>query len=214
MPKITFRDQQKFERQVKAEVIRKMRRVFKKSEFLLDEQAEVLQRAFANSEEFQALSGRLKGQFGFTDEEVAQLDRVLTLLVPGSHGVTVKKVKTSGTSFSIMLEWADYDKLKDHEFAQHALTRLDAAGREIGVTDIISWVQWLEEGVTIQGYQFFRPNAANAAFSRSGEGLMRPRAGGVFTLEPTRVFERIGKLENGSFLRKGFGVVLRREANR
>lgn len=210
MPRVTFRTRE-FERDAKLAIVRKMRRVFQKSAFLLDEQAEILQQTFASSEEFQSLSGRLKGQFGFTDAEVANLDRILRLLVPGSHGITVKRVKTTGNRFSIILDWADYAKLRDHDYAQHALTKLDAAGNVVRITDVVSWVEWLEEGVSIFGYQFFRPNSTNIAFSRSGEGLMRPRDGSSFVFEPTRVFERIAKLEDGKFLRKGFGVVLRRE---
>lgn len=215
MPKITFKNTREFERQVKAEIIRRMRRVFRRSEFLLDQQAEILQEAFASSSEFQSLSGNLKGVFGFTDTEVANLGRILKLLVPGGNDITVKRVKTAGNDMAIILDWVDFDKLKAHEYAEHALTRLDKDGNVIGITDVISWVEWLEEGVTIAGYQFVRPNAANAKFSRSGEGLMRISGGRPFMFEPTRIFERIAKLEaagRGSFLRRGFGVVVDREA--
>jgi hypothetical protein len=118
---------------------------------------------------------------------------------------------------ALILDWVDYDKLKTHEYAQHALTKLDRDGTVVGVTDIVSWVEWLEEGVTVAGYQFFRPNRANIAFSRSGEGLMRHSTGRPFVFEPTRIFEKIAKLEaasRGSFLRKGFGVVVSREAQK
>jgi hypothetical protein len=213
MPRIFFTNVNNFERSIRAETIRRMRNVFRKSAFLLDAQAEILQKAFASSAEFKALSGSLKGQFGFTDAEVANLNRILDLLVPGGHDITVKRVKTSGNNMALILDWVDFEKLKMHEYAEHALTRLDKDGNEIGVTDIVSWVQWLEEGVTIAGYQFFRPNRANIGFSRSGEGLMRVATGRPFSFEPTRVFERIAKLEaagGAPFLKKGFGVVVTR----
>lgn len=218
MPRLTLRDGASIDSQIRRVISQKMARVFKRADFLLTKQAEVLQQQFRNSDEFRDLSGRLKGEFGFTDQEIAQLDRILSLLVPGSNDITVSVVKTGAGRQEVFLDWVDFEKLKVHEFAQHALTKLDEAGRVVQITDIISWVEWLEEGASIRGFQFFRPGAGGAqggsdpaAFSRSGEGLMRRSNSNFWTFEPTRVFERISKQEEGDDLRRGFGVLVRRE---
>lgn len=223
MPNFFIRDPGKVEADVKKAVLAKMRRVFRRAPFLLDQQAEILQQTFENSNEFQGLFGSERGKFGFTDQELTQLPRILKLLVPGGgNQITVKRVKTQGQSLQLILDWVDFEKLKTHEFAQHVLTRLDQSGRVVGITDVVSWVEWLEEGEVFRGFQFFRPSSRTGsqgganpvAFSRSGEGLMRPSQGSFFRFEPTRVFQRIAKLENGKFFRRGFGVLVQREAGR
>lgn len=213
MGQIIVRGQNRIEAQVRRAIQNRMKKIFSKGDFLLQRQAEVFQQVFKNSEEFNSLKTKFKGEFGFTDQEVADLDKILTLLVPGNSEITTSKVNIRPSQFSMILQWVDFRKLKAHEFAQHELTRLDKAGNVIGITDIISWIEWLEEGATIRGYRFFRPKGVGKNFSRSGEGLMRKKAGGVWMFEPTRIFERIAKEEDGDFLRKGFGILVKRFRN-
>lgn len=211
MAEIRIKQQGRIKGQVQRAILEKMRRVFKAGDFLLNEQAIVLRDAFASSAEFRALGGRLKGEFGFTDDEVANLDRILSLMIPKTgQPVTVSTVKTSGNKLSMLLEWVDFAQLKDHEFAEHALTKLDSAGQVVGVTDTISWIEWLEEGATIRGYRFFRPRGNTARFSRSGEGLMTISRSNFWTFEPTRVLESIAKRTDVKTLRKGFGILVKR----
>ena len=211
---------QGFENAVREAVVQRMRSIFDtKAKFFLKEQAEILQQKFLSSEEFTALGGRLVGEFGFTPEEVNNLQRISSLLVPGSNDITVSKVKVAKGEYSMLLEWVDLAKLKEHEFAQHVLTRLDASGRVIGITDIVSWVEWLEEGATVRGYYFSRPGGrfsgpageqvAAANFSRSGEGLMKKSQAGSWIFRPTRVFERIGKQTSKQDFKRGFGLLVR-----
>lgn len=219
MPEIIIKNQNLLDAAIRRAFQEKMRRVFTKGKFLLNEQAEILKNVFANSEEFKSIKTKFKGEFGFTDEEVANLDRILELLVPENE-ITVTKIKLSSGQFLMSLEWVDFAKLKAHEYAQHKLTRLDEAGQISEITDIISWVEWLEEGASIKGYQFFRPSQLRAkkggadpkAFSRSGQGLMKEANSNFWTFEPRRVFERIAKEEDGDFLKKGFGILVRKLA--
>jgi len=216
MPQITIKNQARISGAIKKALQTKMKKIFSKGSFLLDAQAQFLQTQFANSEEFRALKGKLQGEFGFTNEEVKNLDRILDLMVPGKSEITISKIRTGPNQFLMSLEWVDFKKLKAHEFAQHELTRLDAAGRVVDITDIISWVEWLEEGATIKGYEFFRPSRARSgtidskAFSRSGQGLMKRTDSNFWTFNPTRVFESIAKAENGKFIKKGFGLLVKR----
>jgi hypothetical protein len=218
MAEITISNQSSVESAIRRAMERKMKKVFLAGKFLLTSQAKVLRDTFANSEEFTALKGKLKGEFGFTNEEVTNLDRILDLLVPGGE-ITTTKISTGPGQFLMTLEWVDFAKLKVHDFALHELTRLDETGQVIDITDIISWVEWLEEGATVRGYQFFRPSAGGAvggadpsAISRSGEGLMKKSEGDFWTFRPTRVFERIAKSESADFLKKGFGILVKRRA--
>lgn len=198
------------EKKVQQAILQKMRRVFKQGDKLMLDYAQVLQKTFLNSKEFKDLGSSLVGEFGFTPEEVANLQRVGDLLVPGNNPVTVSSVKSQGDSFYMQLEWVDFAKLKEHEYARHALTRLDADGHVRSVTDVVSWVEWLEDGVTVRGYYFTRPNEVAAKFSRSGEGLMRKKEGSLWVFEPTRIFERISQLDKGEFLRRGFGILFKK----
>lgn len=210
MVQIRLKNEGRLRLAVEKAISKKMSRLFVQGPELMKAQAEVLRTVFANSQEFQDLKGRLVGEFGFTPEEVSQLDRILELLVPGAHGITVSNVKTGPGQFLMQLEWVDFKALKRHDFAQHVLSKLDSSGAVDSITDIISWVEWLEEGATIRGFEFFRPDSKNRRFSRSGEGLMKQTDGGVWSFQPTRVFERIAKEEKGRFLKKGFGLLIKR----
>jgi len=205
----------KLKQQIRMAINKKMKDVFLASEPLLQKNAEYLRDTFKSSSEFGDLKGKLVGQFGFTPEEVAQLDRILDLLVPGSNKVTVTRTKYGQDEYSIALEWVDMSQLKAHPFAQHDLTTLDETGSVTGVTDTVSWVEWLEEGVSVIGYYFSKVPASSksrsvANRSRSGAGLMKKSQGGVWTFQPTRVFEGIAKMENGKFLKKGFKLIAKK----
>ncbi|MHA2341936.1 MAG: hypothetical protein ACXADW_08655 [Candidatus Hodarchaeales archaeon] len=222
MPDIRIKNQNRLESVIKRSIKERMKRVFSQGESLMLGQAQILRREFENSAEFKDLKGRLIGEFGFTPEEVQKIDRLLTLLVPGGNEITVTKIQNGPNRFLMQLDWVDFEELKAHEFALHLLTKLDADGKVESITDIISWVEWLEEGATVRGYEFFRPGTGLIGgargtpavnFSRSGEGLMRRRNSGFWTFEPTRVFERIALAEKGDFFKKGFGILLSRSAN-
>jgi hypothetical protein len=171
MARIIVRNIGEVTEQIKKVATKKMGRIFdsSQSKSLLQEQAEVLKDFFAKSPEFAAIKTSLVGEFGFTPAEIANLDRILTLLVP-DNDIT----KTS-------------------------------------ITDIVSWIEWLEDGVTIRGFQFFKPNFTNIARSRSGEGLMREIPGSLFKIEPSRIFQKIEKnIKKLSILKKGFGLVVKK----
>ena len=212
-------DEQDLERQVKKAIDRKMRKAFTKGgEDLLTRYARVLRNTFANSTSYKDLKGRLVGEFGFTPTEVQNLDNILSLFVPSKSNPIVKIRTTDRRSsgFSMMLEWVDYPKLKDHNLAQHVLTRLDEDGNVVGITDVVSWVEWLEEGATIRGYTFTKPGGTHGGKntkdrSRSGKGLMR-KDGGIWTFQPTEILKNLAQGEDERFLKRGFGLLLERYA--
>lgn len=205
-------DTNKIDRAIKKAIRNKMARIFRASEELMKLNAEVLRDTFRDSAEFRDLSGRLVGEFGFTPEEVSNLDKILELMVPGNSNITVSKLNI-GKTYSFILEWVDYDKLKKHPYAQHDLTRLDRDGSIIDITATVSWVEWLEEGESIIGYRF--DPVGNRGFakkqSRSGEGLMKKTTGGgAWVFEPTGILHRIAEMEDGKLLRRGFGLLARK----
>ena len=210
MAKIRVTNKDTLQFQIEKAIAKKMDLVFAGAQELLQKQAQVYRDKFANSQEYQEIKSKMVGEFGFTPAEVAGLDRILELLVPGGNEITISFVDTVNRTKFMILEWVDFSKLKEHPLAQHELTKLNELGNVIGVTDVVSWVEWLENGETFHGFEFFRPNAANAARSRSGAGLMRRDSGGVFMLEPTRVFERIGNEADIDVLRKGFGLLVKK----
>jgi hypothetical protein len=196
------------EQQVEKAIRRKMKQVFRESEKILYQNAVALRDTFKNSSTFMDLKNRFRGEFGFTPDEVVNLDRVLELMVPGGNDITITKL-TFGKEYSIILDWVDYTKLKAHPYAQHELTKLNENGNVESITDIISWVEWMEEGASIFGYYFTKGNVVSNKYSRSGLGVMKPSPGGLWTFQPTRILEAIASAEDGKFIKKGFGVLLR-----
>lgn len=150
------------------------------------------------SDEFQQLkTPALIGRIGFTPEEVERLDNIEAVIAPrrSSPITNVEKDLTPGSP-SITMQWVDMDRLKEHPIADHPLTRLDPqSGQFVDTGTVVSWIEWWEEGVTIRGHVFSRGNQTNQDFSRSGEGIMMERQGGLFLLRPARVFQRVGDQE-------------------
>ncbi len=212
MAKIKITNERQFEEFLQKNINKKMELIVKDSESFLMKQSEILRDTFANSQEFRDLSGRLVGEFGFTQEEVRDLSKILALLTPGSEKITTLKVTQSNTKFAAILEWVDFDRLKDHPLAQHDLTRLDRTTGQFELTETISWIDWLENGAVVRGYSFedVGSNAASKRFSRSKKGIMRKSSSGFWEFSPTRVLETIGERFSKSEFERGFGVVLRR----
>lgn len=212
MANIKIINEQQFDQALIKEIGKKMQKIVLDSEKFLMKQADLLRDAFAGSQEFRDLSGRLVGEFGFTPEEVRNLKEILTLLVPGNNRVTTLKVTQRSSRFAAILEWVDFDKLKDHPLAQHDLTRFDPRTGQFKLTETISWVDWLENGAVVRGYNFSEVGGNNPgrAFSRSGQGIMRESRSGFWNFAPTKIFDGIGKKFSESEFRRGFGVVLRR----
>lgn len=217
MARITIENEREFERFLTKEITKRVGQAIRNSEPFLMKQAELLRDKFANSEEFRAVQTRLVGEFGFTPQEVRDLQRILTLLVPGSNKVTQLKVTSRASEFAAILEWVDFDQLKTHPFAQHDLTRLDPMTGSFTLTETVSWVDWLENGQVVRGY-VFNPirtgNDPSARFSRSGRGIMQLARGGFWEFRPTKVFDKIGKTFSESEFKRGFGAVLRRRGRR
>lgn len=204
-----------FEREIRKEVDKIFSTAFRRGGgLLLKNQAEVYRDLFKNSDEFRSLKTDLVGEFGFTKEEVFALDKILDLMVPEGNRITVNRIKSDiGRPKEIILDWVDFEALKTHPFAQHDLTKLDRVSNTFVVQQTVSWVEWLEEGVTITGYTFSdKTRTDKGRFSRSGQGLMRKskKSSGNFIFRPTRVFENISrKAEDFSILEKGLGLLLR-----
>lgn len=212
MANIKVINEQQFDQALKKEIGKKMQNIILNSDKFLMKQADILRDQFQNSQEFRDLSGKLVGEFGFTPEEVRNLKEILTLLVPGNNRVTTLKVTQSSSKFSAILEWVDFNKLKDHPLAQHDLTRVDSQTGQFKLTETISWVDWLENGAVVRGYNFSEVggNSPGRAFSRSGKGIMRESKSGFWDFTPTKVFDSIGKKFSEAEFKRGFGVVLRR----
>lgn len=216
MARFRITNERQFERFLDQEIQKRMNEIIRRSDDFLFKQAELLRDRFESSNEFRDLSGRLVGEFGFTPEEVRNLSQILTLLVPRSNDVTTLKITQRGGVSLALLEWVDFDKLKEHPFAQHDLTRLNPRTGQFELTERISWVDWLENGAVVRGYNFERVSGNSPAreFSRSGQGIMRLSRSGFWQFQPTKVFENIGKTFSRSEFRRGFGVVLRRTRTR
>jgi hypothetical protein len=167
-----------------------------KMDSILFKESERLAKLVTSSDEFQLLKTPLLiGRFGFTPSEVNRLNELEPLIGPNNNNSITQVVKRLGIKNPrIELKWVDFDNLKNHDSAQHPLTKFDSDSRSfIDTGTTVSWIEWWEEGVVIRGHVFSRLNQISSEFSRSGEGIMRKaRGGGFFMLQPTRIFEKIG----------------------
>ncbi len=60
---------------------------------LIKQQAEILRNVFKDSPEYASIKTDMVGEFGFTSQEVGNLDRILELLVPGNSPITISDIK-------------------------------------------------------------------------------------------------------------------------
>ncbi len=196
-----------FSSNVKSKANDFMMRIFKSPQMqkFLFEQSNFLTTQLSNSSEWSALHNQLIGEFGFTPEEVSRLNEILPFIETGSNISKVEISVSTNRCFAV-LQWVDFEELKNHPLAQHALTR---RGENIGsgwdIISYVSWIDWLENGETIEGYSFI--DKAWGAYSRSGKGIMKK--GGLWQFEPTHIFEQISSKLDKKQLEKGLGVVLR-----
>ena len=79
------------------------------------------------------------------------------------------------------------------------------------VIQVVSWIDWLENGVTVRGYDF-DPNVPlnRRIFSRSQQGLMKENPGGMWQFRPTKLFERTAKSFNIEPIKNGFIAAIQR----
>jgi hypothetical protein len=204
----------RFAREIQSHVRSIFSRAIDESRDLVFRESEMLAEAILQSEEFNSLQGRLAGEFGFTPEEITDLPRIGQLLIPGTdRNITNIEIKNNTQRNSIVLNWVNFDNLKKHPLSQHDLTRFNRSSGSFEVQQTISWVEWLEEGVTVRGY-VFDPGRTNSPPSRSAAGLMVQRSGGIWVYRPTQLFRDLGRKFDDQRLRRGFGVIIRRIANR
>jgi hypothetical protein len=149
----------------------------------LQTEAARLAKLYASSATFKNLKTKLVGEFGFTPDELNKIDGILTHLIPPDSITWIDK-NISGKSKHALLYWVDYEELKKSSTAQHELTKFNPATEQFELTEVVSWVEWAEEGVTIRGY-IFDPTQ-RGKFSRSRQGIMRQRAGGIWIFPPSR----------------------------
>jgi len=180
---------------------------------ILFKEAEKLADKVENSNEFRDVQTTLVGEFGFTAQEVAQLPRIFSLLIPGTDRRITRIDRKTGTldNFAI-LRWNDLETLFKHPFAQHDLTRFNVDTRSFQLTETVSWIQWWEEGQVRTGVVFDpnSPNARRIPPSRSGKGLMRETTGGIWRLEPTFIFRKTADAFNPKNMVKQFKLLVKK----
>jgi len=188
-----------FDKAVKKAVAKKASIVLDRAKELLVKQNDILSDKFASSAAFIDLKTNLRGEFGFTDEEVRGLDRIISAMKSDPSVTRIRSDKDQ-----VILEWVDYDALKNHELAQHELTNSSS----FGTPEIVSWVEWMEEGVTVHGYIF--DESSKSKFSRSGEGLMKKQSGGLFKIAPSKILNKLGKSVKPAEFKRGLAAILKR----
>jgi len=193
--KVDKLEMDRFQRFVIEETNRIIVRAIDNMDAALFAQAGILADEIKNSQEFQAIKTPvLIGKFGFTPQEVANLDNLFPIIGPkADNEVTNISKVTAGKSLSAVLQWVDFERLKFHQVADHPLTKLNPQSKQFEVTGVVSWIEWWEHGMTVRGHIFIRGNVRSLPSSRSHEGLMQTRSGSMFQLHPTRIFERTGE---------------------
>lgn len=203
---ISTKERKRFEKFVLDEASRIVGIALEKMDAVMRKEAERLSEKVISSRSFQKLkTPAFIGRFGFTPQEVARLDQLKPLIVGGDPTVTNIEKNLKGGTKKIQLNWVDFERLKNHQIAEHPLTKLNIQAGGFGFEPtgtIVSWIEWWEEGVTIRGHVFTRGNQFSAPFSRSGFGLMQTRTGSLFAMRPTRIFELTGEQQKNASQRR------------
>lgn len=202
MARVTISNRGEFERKLKSIIDKKQKQVIKDLEKYLVGLNDILGEKFASSKEFNDIKGPLRGEFGFTDQEVAKLDSIINV-IKKDNSVT----KISASKDRVILEWVDFRVLKDHQLAQHELTKLNTKTGLFEVVQTVSWVDWLENGLSITGYDFSEAGGKN---SRSKQGIMKEESG-LFKLPKTKVFEKIAKSIDKKTIKAGIATILEKK---
>ena len=202
MARLFLRNPADAERQLKRILDRKSKQMLADFRKYLNDLKDILGERFAQSEEFNRMKGSLKGEFGFTDQEIVELDGIINT-IKNDRDVT----RVSVGPDRVMLEWGDFRVLKDHPNAKHPLTRLNPKTGLFEIIQIVSWVDWLENGLSITGYTF---EEKGGRFSRSKEGQMT-ESSGLFRLPRTKIFEKIANSIDEKEVRAGIAVILEKK---
>ncbi len=166
-----------------------------------------------SSPEWGELTGKLVGEFGFAPYEMQKFSEVIKMLIPLNSPVVKLEVMAGVNNKYAILHWVDWQKLAWSDAAQHYLTHWNGKSRSFEVDQIVSWIEWLEEGITVRDYIFDdHIGPKSRFFSRSGQGLMRHAEGGLWHFAPTKLFERTAHTFDIGSVKRGIAQVFKRKA--
>lgn len=154
---------------------------------------------------WQDLTGRLRGEYGFTEEEVSAIKALEPIIAKDPEFTTIDKKGGIGGTKEIILNWLDYQALFNR--GAHPLTRLRDNTWELLYE--VNWVDWLENGATIHE-NIFNPKKGTEN-SRSGEGYMENKDGGLWILPPSKLFANFGFVYQIDPFRDNIAMILRKQ---
>lgn len=169
-----FRNLDQFENFVTKKAKSFAKKIAKQAKLDFKKKIDKLNNSFLNSSDFNKIKTSLVGEYGFTPEEVSSLDNIVNAMNRSSN------IVDNGDSF--IIEYVNLSTLYNQPEAQHQLSGRSNSG------EVVSWAEWLEEGVSIFGFSYSDKESAS---SRSGKGVMEE--GGSWKIRPTRAFSNIAK---------------------
>lgn len=199
MNEISITNLSKLENKIKKVMNKKTNQLVRDLEEFLINVNELLGNRFAESKEFNEIKTSLRGEFGFTSEEVAELDEIINVI---KNDKSITRIRAN--SNRIILEWVDFEALKKHPAALHPLSKKQKGSNKFDVSDVVSWVDWLENGLSITGY-VYKEEGKKA--SRSESGVMR-RSSQTFRLRKTKVLEKLAKTITKTKIKAGIAVII------
>ncbi len=172
----------------------------------------------ATSPEWNELTSKLIGEFGFAPYETSKFNEALTAIIPSLNDNTaisnIEILSRPGNGIKkAILNWVDWNQLAWGDIGEHKLTHWDSKSKTFQTTSIVSWLDWLEDGVIIAGYDF-EPDIpfSKRFFSRSKEGLMKE--GALWSFAPTKLFERTANTFDSTPIKQEFVKAFRRKVGR
>jgi len=199
------------DREIKDLVSKRLDVALESTRKLLFTEAARMTHEILGSSAWSALTGRLVGEFGFTPWEVDDLIEITRYMLPGVTKMTTLDAKIGVGNRYVILNWVDFEALSTSPFAMHELTKFNKKTKHHDVTQVVSWVDWLENGVTVRGYEFDDDiTIKNSIFSRSRKGLMKATEGGMWSFEPTNIFHKTADGFNPEIMKKNLALVVRR----
>lgn len=170
-------------------------------------ESEIITQQLTSSSWWQGLTGDMRGEFGFTDAEMANIKGVEGIM---AHDPSITKIIKSGSVGSekqVTLYWVDFARLMQNPMAIHPLTHWNN-GWEL--TYEVNWLGWLEYGATIHEYVYNPRPKKEDGKSRSNEGIMVMNPGSMWRMIPSKVFHDMPLEYRPNRLADNIGIVLRK----
>jgi hypothetical protein len=170
-------------------------------------ESDKITKLITESPDWKSLTGDMRGEFGFTDAEIANVKGLEAVMAHDPRVTSIMKTGGAGGIKEILLKWVDFQALLDNPMTNHPLTHWDNGWQ---LTREVNWLNWLENGITFHEFEYEPNPTPEQGKSRSGQGIMVPDPGRIWVYPPTNLFHNLPFQYNSALFMRNVGIVLRK----